>query len=177
MRATTIIALAGVFVALGLGALSCSSSPAVKKVAYAELKSEKTFEHEFPAVWKAIEKTFDKYKVVERDPEEVEALEWKDLRERSLETDWIYGQSRDKYIEYKVNGLPKRKNLQTRVKFELEAKRTLGGTHVRVSIEEEIERLKLDGSSAGWDSVEQIDSSRTNEIIEKIGVAILSAAP
>ncbi len=76
-----------------------------------------------------------------------------------------------------MNGLPKKKLLQTRVKYEVIAKRTLAGTDVFVKAEEEIERLKLDGSSDGWDAVAKNDPSRANEIIEKIGMAILSAAP
>ncbi len=93
---------------------ACSSTSEVKQQQYATLKNERTFEHELPVVWKAIETTFKNHKVVERDPEEVGALEWKDLSERSLSTDWIYGQSKDKYQEYRVNDLPRKKYLQTR---------------------------------------------------------------
>jgi hypothetical protein len=158
-------------------AFSCASSPAVKQVSYAKMKSDKTFEHEFPAVWKGIEKTLEKYKIVDRDPEEVTSTEMISIRERDIETDWIYGQSRDKYIEYTVNGFPKKKALQTRLKYEVTAKRSLGGTDVFVRVDEEIERLNQDGTSDGWENVSNKDSSRANEIIEKIGLAILSAAP
>jgi hypothetical protein len=113
--------------------------------------------------------------VTQRDPSEVSPLEMKHLRERTLETDWILGQSRDKYIEFKVNDLPKKQYLQTRVRFQVRASRVLGGTEVAVHTDEELERLSIDGSVKGWEETDSRDTSRTNEMLEKIKLAILSA--
>ncbi len=155
----------------------CSSSPEVKKQAYAKLKDERTFEHEFPATWKAIETAFREYKIKERDPEEVSFTEMKKLKKREIETDWVYGQSRDKYIEYRINDSPRKQYLQTRFKCHLIAERTLGGTRVNVKVDEEIERLDQEGASLGYESFDEVDTSRPNEILDKISLALLSAAP
>jgi hypothetical protein len=154
---------------------ACASTPDVKKQAYADLREKWTFESELPTVWKGIEKAFENYRVSERDPSEVSQLEMKHLRERTLETDWVIGQSRDKYIEFKVNDLPKKQYLQTRVRFKVRASRVLGGTEVAVHTDEELERLNADGSVKGWEEADTRDTSRTNEMIEKIKLAILSA--
>src|SRR4051812_19332467 len=82
---------------------ACAGGPPVKAQKYARLSDHRVFEYEFPVVWKAVETTFKTYKVVDRNPEEVDALEMKKLKQRTLESDWIYAQSRDKYIEFKVN--------------------------------------------------------------------------
>lgn len=150
--------------ALGQG---CASTVPVKKQAYAQLRSEKTFERELLPVWKAIEDVTRDFKIVERDPAE------KKSKEASLETDWIYTRSRDKYVEYKINGVPKRKELQMRVRYRIEAEKILGGTHVQVSSEEEIETLTPDGEPAGYREMAS-DSSRTSELLNKIGLKLLS---
>jgi hypothetical protein len=152
-----------VFLTLSAISIGCSSAPPVKSQAYAKLPDSKTFESDFPVVWKAIEAVFRNHKVTDRDPSEVTELEMRKLTRRSLETDWVYSQSRDKYEEYEINGTPRKVYLQTRVKYRAEAKSILGGTEVRVSTEEEVERLKKDGSSGGYESVSEKDSSRANE--------------
>ncbi|HAR43037.1 MAG TPA: hypothetical protein DCS07_10485 [Bdellovibrionales bacterium] len=155
----------------------CSSAPPVKTQDYATLQSSRIFEYEFSTVWKAIEVAFKDYKIEERDPAKVDALELKKLTRRSLETDWVYGQSRDKYQEYRINDSPRKKYLQTRVKFEVIATSVMGGVGVEVRPEEDIEKLASDGSSLGYSAVETPDSSRADEILNKINQAILSAAP
>lgn len=155
--------------------VSCASGPEVKKQAYAELPNTRTFEAEFPAVWKALEAHFRNYKITERDPEEVDPIELKKLTERSLKTDWIIGQSRDKYIEYKVNGYPRKQYLQTKVRYDIVAHSVLGGVNVKVTTYEEIERLGDDGKPAGWDEVKNVDSSRAAEVLDKINARLLSA--
>lgn len=170
---------------LGFGVIlffmsACSSGPDVRKQRYAELKSEQTFEYEFHEVWKAIEKATEKYKISDQDPEKgISPVELKQLTEGELETDWIIGKSRDKYIEYRVNGFPKKKYLQTRVKYEFEVRQVLGGTHVTVEMEEEVERLKQDGTSMGWSSIDsdKIDTSRTQEILQRIKLSLLGRRP
>ena len=156
-----------------------SSGPVVQQEKYAKLSSSRYFDYEFPTVWKGIEETFRNYKVTDRDPSDVDSIEMKKLRRRSLETDWIYGQSRDKYAETNIGGIPRRINLQTRVKYEVIAEVRIGGTQVTVNPHEEVEKLNDDGSPNGYESVpdESIDPSRANEILEKINMAILSAAP
>src|SRR4051812_4697740 len=165
--------------ALGLLALvsACSSSPKIQQQAYAKLNNEHTFEDEFPAVWKALEESFHNYKVADRDPSEVDPLEMKKLTKRTLETDWVLGQSRDKYIEYQINGSPRKQYLQTRVKYTVLVDRVIGGTHVLVKTKEEIERLNDDGTPAGWSSTGNVDSSRAAEVLDKIGQSLNARIP
>jgi hypothetical protein len=160
-----------------LALFGCSSSPKVKQQAYAKLANERDFEYEFPVVWKAIESSFRNYKIAERDPSEVGILEMNKLSRRTLTTDWILGQSRDKYIEYKINNTPRKQYLQTRVKYELRAESKIGGTNVFVKTAEEIEKLDKNGKPAGWDSVGSVDSSRAAEVLEKIAQNLNSAVP
>src|SRR4051794_2781072 len=94
---------------------ACSSGPAVKEQKYAKMLDHRTFEYAFPVVWKGIENVLHNYKVTDRDPADVDPNEMRKLTQRTLETDWIYAESRDKYIEYKVNDSPRKKYLQTRV--------------------------------------------------------------
>ena len=163
---------------LALVSLSgCSHDPAVKQQAYANLKSQHTYEYDLPTVWKGIESALHNYKIVDRDPSDVGIMEMKKLTKRTLETDWIYAQSRDKYIEYKVNDSPRKQYLQTRIKYYITAQSQIGGTDVSVRTKEEIERLKSDGSPDGYEAPEKVDPSRAAEMLDKIGLAILSAAP
>jgi hypothetical protein len=162
------------FSVLGFG---CSSGPEVKKQGYAQLRDNRVYEYEFPIVWKGIESTFRNYSVVDRDPAEVDAVELKRLTKRTLETDWIQTQSRDKYVEFVVNDVPQKRYLWTRVKYKVIAESALGGTRVTVRTQEEVERLKNNGTSDGYEKVTEVDSSRPSEILEKVQMAILSAAP
>lgn len=165
-----------VLASVALLACACASSPEVKSQAYAELKSDRVFEYELPAVWKGIESALRNHKVVDRDPEEVDSVEMKRISERSLETDWIYGQSRDKYHEYKVNGSPRKKYLQVRYRYKVEAKKHLGGTEVVVRADEEIEKLKDDGAPDGYEGVGKPDPTRGSDLLEKINLAILGGS-
>lgn len=161
--------------ALVAGTASCVTTKVVERQQYAKLGTSRTFEHEFPVVWKAIEHTLRNHKVVERDPEEVDAVEMKTLEEREALTGWIYGRSNDKYVSYKVNGLPRKKFLQTRYQYEIEARRVMGGTKVTVNLIEQVERLNEDGSSDGYSAAQYPDTGRANELLGKIQMAILSA--
>ena len=160
-----------------LATTGCSHSPEVKQEAYAKLATQKTFESDMPTTWKAIEDTFHNFKVMDRNPNKIDNFEMKKLTKRTLETDWIYGQSRDKYVNYLVNGTPRHKNLQTRVKYVVTAATQIGGVDVSVETREEIERLKSDGSPDGFDTVDDVDPSRPSEILNKIQNSLLSAAP
>lgn len=162
---------------LALALSGCSSSPPVKTQAYAQLQSERTFENEFPTVWKAIEETLRNYKVTSRSPENVDPLEMKKLTQRKLETDWVYTKSNDKYHEYKVNGFPRKVYLQSRIRYFLEAKRVMGGVNLKIKSEEEVEKLKDNGTPDGYSRVENPDSARVNDLLNRIQNAILSAPP
>ena len=169
-------AVSALFLAALLTGCATRAMP-VQRQEYAELKDSRTFEHEFPVVWKGIERVFAKHKVTDRDPAKVNEVELRSLAARTLRTDWIIGQSRDKYVEFKVNDSPRRKLLQVRFRYTVEAKRSMGGADVRVRMDEEIERVRPDGSPAGWDRAERVDSSRVSEVLDQIQQAILSAAP
>lgn len=163
----------GLGLVLTLSVAGCSSVPEVKKQAYAQLKDERVFETEYPKLWKAIEETLRNYKIVERDPREVAFNEWSSLKERSLETDWIFTQSRDKYQEYKVNGFPRKKYLQTKVRYHIKTQTVMGGVKVHVRVEEEIERLRDDGTSDGYVSAES-DPARAAEMLDRINAQLLA---
>jgi len=156
---------------------SCTSAPPIKTQEYAAVPFARVFEYEFSTVWKAIEVALKDHKIESRNPSKVDALELRKMTQRSLQTDWIYGQSRDKYQEYTVNDSPRKRFLQTRVKFKLIARSVMGGVEVEVRPEEEVEKLASDGSSLGYQSVDMPDPSRVDEILKKINQAILSAAP
>lgn len=157
----------------GLGA--CSSGPKVQKQKYATLKSSRTFEYDFETVWKAIEASLKNHKITERDPSEVSSTELKNLKERTLESDWIFTESRDKYITYKVNSLPRKKYLQMRYKYFITAQSQIGGTDVHAGIREEIQELNEDGSPKGYEEYKPNDTSRTSELLDKINQEILRA--
>jgi hypothetical protein len=156
---------------------ACASSPDVKKEQYAKLSNTRTLQYDFPTVWKGIEEAFRGYKILERDPNKVDDLEMKHIRKRTLETDWIYSQSRDKYQETKVNGVPQRVPLQVRLKYKVTATSRMAGTDVTVNSTEEIEKLDNYGTSEGYHSVEAVDTAREADMVEKINMAVLSAAP
>jgi hypothetical protein len=161
-----------------LALTACSSGPPVKQEAYAKLKNQRTFEYEFPAVWKAIEETLRNYRITDRNPKDVDANEMRRIRHRTLETDWVYTKSNDKYIEFKVNDLPRKIYLQSRLKYKIDVQAVLGGVQVTVSTEEEIERLKDDGSPNGWDAVDDDkDSARASDMLDRINMSILAAPP
>ena len=169
----------GIFVTLA----SCASPSLVKTQAYAKLKNQRTFENELPVVWRATTKVFENYKLVSREPKgdrDSDAAETNAMNKRTdamLETDWSYAQSRDKYVEFKVNGSPKKKYLQIRTKTKVVLKKSVGGTDVTVSINEEVEKMMPDGTSDGYTSVDVPDSSRASEVLDKIDNALLAGAP
>ncbi len=157
---------------------ACSSGPPVKQEAFAKLKNQRTFEYEFPAVWKAIEEVLRNYRIVDRDPKEVDANEMRRLRHRTLETDWVYTKSNDKYVEFKVNDLPRKIYLQTRLRYKIDVQSVLGGVQVTVNTDEEVERLKDDGQPNGWDkSDDDKDSARASDLLDRINMGVLAAPP
>jgi hypothetical protein len=154
----------------------CSSAPTIKKQEYATLKAERVFESELPWVWEAIEVSFQDHPVVERSPQKIQSpSDWRGVASRRLKTDWIYAQSRDKYVEYTVNDHPRRQALQMRVAYEVEAKRVLGGTEVKVGVREEIQKVDSKGQPSGYRKMSdsEVDTSRQHGLLETIRLNLL----
>lgn len=174
IRLSSALAIASAIAAGSLLTIVGCTSAEVRQQAYAKLGNERTFEESMPTVWKALESALEKYKIVDRDPEEVSILEMRKLTRRTLKTDWIYGRSRDKYQEYRVNNLPRTVYLQVRFRYEVTAKTVIGGVHLSVSIEEEIEKLNSDGTSLGYSSADQPDPMRAGEFLDGVQKALHS---
>jgi hypothetical protein len=156
---------------------ACSSGSKVRTQEYARLSEKRQFEYELPIVWRGIENALHGYKITKREPSEVNEVQLKHLTRRKLETDWIYSESKTRYQEYRSNDTPRKKYLLTRFKYEITAQSVMGGTDVSVVTDEEVEKLKDDGTTESWERMDRADSSRGNEIIDRINLAILSAAP
>jgi hypothetical protein len=183
MRALRILSQRFYVVSFVLGVLlmgyllsGCSSRPKVLQDDYAQLKSERMFEYDFKKVWRGIEATLRTFKVEERDPDEVDPNEWSKIHERTLVTDWIYSRSKDKYITYTVNESPRRKYLQVRIRYGIRANRAIGGTNVKVAVQEEIQRLNADGTVDGYEETDLTDTSLADAMLKRIKLAILSGA-
>jgi uncharacterized lipoprotein len=146
-----------------IGLPACSSS--YKTQGYAKLSNTKEFEEEYPVVWKATLAALSEYKVEDKDQDKGEVV-----------TDWIYSTSNDKYLEYLVNGMPRRRYLQTRYKMTVNLKKQLGSVKVTVNPKEEVENVKSDGSFDNWKSVSEPDSARANDLVKAIELKVLSRA-
>ncbi len=158
---------------LALFGAGCAHTPAtpVSREHYAAMSHQRDYDYELPVVWKAVLKTVENFKITDQNSY--------DDAHRSIQTDWSYSQSRDKHQTTTLNGRPNNVPLQVRLKYKIQADRLLGGAHVTVHLEEELETLNLDGSSAGFHSVPESeqDSSRPNDILDRIALNIVSAAP
>ena len=153
----------------------CSSIPRVETQAYANLSNRRTLEYSFPIVWKAINETLADYKVLKRDPESKDLTSLRKAKSGTLETDWIYGQSRDKSQQYSINGSPRKIELPIRFKYLVEAKSTLGGTTVIIQTSEEVEKVNSEGAPTGYSSEGKPDPSRASELLDKIQLNILTS--
>ncbi len=156
-------------------ALSCTSASKleIKQQPFAERKESRTFEvDEFDKVWRAIESVFEKYRIVDRDPEEVSVIDLRKLEERELKTDWAFGRSTDKYSEYKVNDLPKKQYLSNRIRYVVTANKVLGGVDVRIKVDEEVRTLRDDGSDGDYESVSP-SGGRAAELLDNINQELL----
>jgi hypothetical protein len=76
--------------------------------------------------------------------------------DNSVYTGWVYNPvSRDKYVRYDYNGAPLRKDLAVRRIYGFEVKPSLAGSHVKMSVEEEIQQIDMKtGEPDGWKRVE-----------------------
>jgi len=166
------------FLIAGLLVSGCASSPTVQSQKYAKLSTQQTLEDPMEKVYPAVEEALRNIHVAERNPDEKpNAVEMQKLTEATWETDWVYSQSQNKYIEYKVNGFPRKKYLQLRVKYHVVAKTEIGGTHVEVKAQEEVERLAKDGTPDGWDSAGEPDTALGRRMLDQVAKNILAAAP
>jgi hypothetical protein len=160
-----------------MGFSACSSGPQVKQQQFARLENHRDFEYDFPTVWKGIESALEGFAITERNPNKVGIVEMKKIHERTIDTDWVYSRSTEKYVEYTINGTPRKTYLQTRLRYRITAKLILGGVTVYVDPREEVEKLHDDGSPAGYSQVETPERALPSLMLDKINQAILSAAP
>lgn len=161
LKPTSYLFLCSLFSAFAFSA--CSSKTPYKTQDYAVLADSKEFEEDYATVWKAVVATCAVYKVDEADEEDGE-----------LETDWVYGTSQEKYFEYKVNGFPRKKYLQSRIRFLVKVKNQLGSVKVIVQGEEEVENLNKDGTFKDWQEAKYSDSAKLNDLLKNIELKILS---
>lgn len=146
-----------------LGLASCSSAPKYKQQEYARLAASEDIEADYTQVFKAILAATQDLKI-----EKVDSDNGK------VDTDWIMTESLEKYHEYKVNGLPRKKYLKIRYKYHVFAKKQLGSVNVSVNPEEEVEKLNANGEFDSWMKAVAPDSARANEMLEKIKHALLT---
>lgn len=151
------------FLTLGLNVIHGGCSTGYKNQQYAQLPNAKVFEEEYPKVWKGILAALNEYK-----------LEEENFESGNVRTDWIYSTSTEKFVEYKVNDMPRKKYLQVRYKLEVKAEKHMGGVNVIVTPEEEVEALKKDGTFDSWKKSKKFDTSRANEVLRNIENKILS---
>jgi hypothetical protein len=150
--------------ALPLLVCSCRSNTPYSTQDYAVLKNSKEFEFEYSKVWDAIKTACAIYSVRQSNSE-------KGL----LETDWVVTTSSEKYFEYTVNGFPRKKYLQIRLRYLITAQRQLGSVLVTVELDEEVENLDENGEFAGWRAARFADAQKPAQLIEQIELKLLSS--
>lgn len=157
----------------GLMGTGCASAPAVpmSRERYARLSNERFFNSDVITVWKSVARVTENYRITQREIDGSTA--------RALKTDWIYTRSRDKHDSIRIHGEVKTLPLQSRIRFKIMAHGVLGGTEVQVETSEEIEQLGTDGRSQGYRAVADADkdTSRASDLLDKIGLALISPAP
>lgn len=164
-------------VAFILAWTGCASALPVKRQEYAASRTERVLEVEWMDVLRAVDETLRLQRVVKRTPDTDDLLELRRADERTWDTDWVESQSRDKYVEYQLEGVPKRKNLGVRLKYRVIAAKALGGVSLKVRQWEELEKLDSRGKSLGYEEVTALDTSRSSELLERVQQAILAAPP
>lgn len=86
----------------------------------------------------------------------------------TLKTGWIYATSKDKYLVYKFNGMPKRIPLKVRRQINLELSPSIAGSLAKIFIKEEIENLdKTTGQFKSWDGV-KTDNAAYQDILSQL---------
>ena len=148
-----------VLIAVGAAAIGfgCSTGPKYKTQAYAKEQTSRTMEYDYGIVWKGIRDALQDHKIREANEEK-----------GIVETDWAYSTSNDKYLDVVINQQPRRKYLQTRYRYRITAQKQMIGVLVDVNIEEEVEKLKSDGTFQRWHSVDEPGTSRPHEMLMRI---------
>jgi hypothetical protein len=87
---------------------------------------------------------------------------------------WVYGVSKDKYVEFNFNGVPKRKLLNVRRRTEVNVTPSLAGSQVVFDVEEELEVVDLKtGQPKGWKSV-KVDAEYYDTLTRKLRESLRS---
>lgn len=90
----------------------------------------------------------------------------------SVQTGWVYSTSKDKYVEFTMNGKPKRKPLKVRRKLGYAATPSLAGSEVVFIVEEEVQKVDFQtGQETGWNSVgteKAIYDQMHKKLVEKL---------
>lgn len=151
-------------------ALSACSTSSTQKGKYGEEKNAAKYTSTYDFV-ESPEKVLRSAKTVlenwtrESDPPTSRAIKEDDT---SMETGWIYGQSKDKFVEYKHNNIPRRKTLAVRRKYKYTAVPSLSGSQISLSVEEELEQVDLkSGERTGWKSVDP-DPKTYDRMLQKL---------
>lgn len=70
-----------------------------------------------------------------------------------MRSGWVYGVSKNRYVEFKANGRPGRKELRVRRRYGYGITPSLSGTDVAFQVEEETMQVDLKtGEERGWKS-------------------------
>lgn len=73
----------------------------------------------------------------------------------SVETGWVYSTAKNRYVEYTIAKVPKRKPLRIRRKYSYAVTPSLAGSQVLLNVEEEVMKIDLKtGEEKGWSSEE-----------------------
>lgn len=135
---------------------SCASNP--HEASYKEEKNVANFENarsfaEKPEeILRAARAVLDEWQQ-ESDP----PVNTKNLRsdDESVQTGWVYSTAKSKYVEFKMNGKPKRRPLKVRRKYGYTATPSLAGSQVVFMVEEEVQKIDFEtGKEKGWSSEE-----------------------
>lgn len=106
--------------------------------------------------------------LIDRSEPATNATVKEDKDKNQISTGWVYGKSKDKYVEYNFNGVPKRKILNVRRKYTYSISPSLAGAEVNVSTEEEIEKVDLKtGETKGWSKMEP-DIATYDDLISRL---------
>ena len=88
--------------------------------------------------------------------------------DRTIYSGWVYGTSRDKYVEYKYNGAMQRKKLSVRRRYSFDIAPSLAGSQATATIEEEIEKIDLNtGKPESWEGV-SADPKEYDNMLRKL---------
>jgi len=157
--------LASLFISLLLLNACAQKNIAKEKVEKNQPKfsSSHSFENSIKEVKSAAEKVLQNYLENNQNPMSDAAKIEKEMNKISV--GWVYSEAKDKYIEYKMNGFPKRKTLKVRRKYSFSLNPSLAGTDVEIIIQEELENIDLKtGEFKNWKSVKP-DSTQYQKLL------------